>query len=269
MSTKIDKKMATINLMGGLGNQLFQIATAFSYALETDKQFYININIQLPQYYFTTLFKNLKPYFKKFYNHSVIYHEPCFSYKPIPDCDENIILKGYFQTSKYFNKHKKHIQELFEFPPILNRLYTLRYQNFFNNYSQRNIVLVHARRGDYLKYSDIHNPQTPEYYFKASEKIKEYIENPLFVLVSDDNNYWKDIKCFNEDNSIVFLEEETLGTFFFIQQMKYFIISNSTFSWWGCWLAKNNKITIAPSKWYGPQGHQDWQDIYEPSWIII
>ena len=44
-------------------------------------------------------------------------------------------------------------------------------------------------------------------------------------------------------------------------------MSNSTFIWWCVWLSNAQQV-IAPSKWFGPLGPSEYEDIYEPSWII-
>jgi hypothetical protein len=119
---------------------------------------------------------------------------------------------------------------------------------------------------------DIHNPQSLEYYINATNYISNIIEEPLYVLISDDIKYWKDniqnIPHFSRDNTIFIENESDINTFVLMQQFHHFIIANSTFSWWGAWLA-NSKNVVAPSKWFGPKGPQNYDDIYEKSWVRL
>jgi hypothetical protein len=49
----------------------------------------------------------------------------------------------------------------------------------------------------------------------------------------------------------------------------YHIIANSSYSWWGSWLAKS-KQTIAPKKWFSGQfSNFNTKDLYKKGWIII
>jgi hypothetical protein len=47
------------------------------------------------------------------------------------------------------------------------------------------------------------------------------------------------------------------------------IIANSSFSWWGAWLNKNEKkVVIAPANWF-KNGPRDLQDLIPKTWNTI
>ena len=56
--------------------------------------------------------------------------------------------------------------------------------------------------------------------------------------------------------------------FTLITMCKNVIISNSSFSWWGSWLA-NSKKTVAPKNWFGMPLSHDTKDLYRQGWIVI
>jgi hypothetical protein len=52
-------------------------------------------------------------------------------------------------------------------------------------------------------------------------------------------------------------------------QCNDFIIANSTFSWWGAWLADKGTV-IAPNKWFGPNNaNKSTKDLYPEHWKVI
>ncbi len=136
-----------------------------------------------------------------------------------------------------------------------------------------NVVIVHARRGDYLASEWnklVHGPLPGSYYQLGIETIKtEVTGKPLFVLISDDNSFWSSSELdFLKDEDTLIFDENDIDTLYLMTQSRNFIIANSTFSWWGAYLSPALNV-IAPSRWFGPRGPQDWQDIYETSWTII
>ena len=47
------------------------------------------------------------------------------------------------------------------------------------------------------------------------------------------------------------------------------IIANSSFSWWGAWLARSKRV-VAPSTWFGHNNaDKDTKDLLPESWIVI
>jgi hypothetical protein len=46
------------------------------------------------------------------------------------------------------------------------------------------------------------------------------------------------------------------------------VIGNSSFSWWGSWLAKSKK-TVAPSYWFHESLGKDTKDLYLDGWEVI
>ncbi len=266
-----------INIMGGLGNQLFQIAAAYAYARKEKGQLKIykkRDNGNRPVYW-DNFFKALQPYMiDRIPTQLQPWHEsgPCMYSDIGPLVGRGKVLNGYFQTSKYYynTQIKNEIKELFlqssELVNNIKQKYSFVCQN-----SER-VIVVHARRTDYNIHSNIHGPLTGRYYKDALQMLLSKIENPIFLLTSDDNNFWSEIKSDIEpifDHQYLILDDETdINTFILLQQFQNYIMSNSTFIWWAVWLS-NYKNVIVPAKWFGPDGPQQYEDIYEEDWIRI
>jgi hypothetical protein len=183
-------------------------------------------------------------------------------------------MKGYFQSSKYFldAQTKQDIRRLMRPEPTILQALEKKYDFLFQ--AKERVVVVHARRTDYLKSQwniAFHGPLSIEYYTKATEIVSKKIDQPIFLLCSDDSQYWYQslpkIQVL-QDNRMHILEEDEIHTFALLQQFSHFILANSTFSWWSAWLA-DAKHVIAPKQWFGPSGPNQYEDIYEEGWERI
>ena len=279
ISASNNKPIVTVNMLGGLGNQLFQIATAYAYACKYNGKLQIvrnkNYNDGRPLYWDSVL-RNYTPYLVDALPHGLSQwnEEGPTKYTEIPPLPQNgMRLGNYLQSSRYFytNEIKNEIKYLFRSNHNMLSAIQERYKYILQNKDR--VVVVHARRTDYLKNQDIinfHGPLTVEYYKEAIKKMASIINQPIFLLVSDDSTFWtnmlNDIPEFVTNTLYIVDNETDVNTFTLIQQFDYYIIANSTFSWWGAWLSSSPKKVIAPIRWFGPTGPKEYNDIYEDSW---
>ena len=128
--------MITSRLKGGLGNQMFQIAAGYAHAKNTDQDFAIDFNITHhggqghPHLkYKDNLFKTIPTdSFKG--RDFVMYNEPTFKYSEIIKDDKDMMIDGYFQSEKYFEKYRDDILNLFTFPDDIVEQVETKYQKF-------------------------------------------------------------------------------------------------------------------------------------------
>lgn len=176
------------------------------------------------------------------------------------NCPDNISLYGYFQTEKYFNHIENEIREAFIFADEISEP---TQEEFKINFGDTEVISIHVRRGDYLL-NDCHIKQTPEYYQSGLDLLPKDIP----VLVFSDGIEWcKEQEVFRGER-FMFAENNNTSVDLCLQSLcAYHIICNSSFSWWGSWLAKSKK-TIAPSKWFG-RGYKGDYDLYIDGWVIL
>lgn len=272
-----ESPVVAVNIMGGLGNQLFQVCSAFAYAKKMGAQLQIEYkeeNGNRPLY-FDSILKNFKQYIVKKIPDNLENWSESMSTK---FSDIGLLsfpgkyLSGYLQSSKYFynDEIKQEIKMLLQ--PNTNILTQIINKYKYLIFNMDRIVVIHCRRTDYITAALCHGPLKGNYYKQAIYKVLESLNNPIFLLCGDDNNFWNeisdDIKEIYNHEWIVMPPETDINTFLLLQHFKNFIMSNSTFIWWCVWLSNAQQV-IAPSKWFGPEGPSEYEDIYEPSWIRI
>jgi len=182
------------------------------------------------------------------------------------ECPDWVTLYGFFQTEKYFKNVEDTIRKDFTFKKEILDPCKEMMGSFYSDNVDPTIVSLHIRRTDYLTNSCNHTPLGMDYYEKA---LSEFHEDAPVIIFSDDPTWCKEQELFSDERFLV--SENTSGhiDLCLMSLCTDFIIANSTFSWWGAWLANGKKV-IAPSKWFGPNNQNlNTKDLYLSHWKII
>lgn len=188
-----------------------------------------------------------------------------------PSKAKNKIFYGNFESARYFNENSEAIRSMF----VPKEKQAEKNKELYDVITKTNSVCITIRRGDFVanqEFKKIHYICDSTYFYNAVQIIKEKVDNPTFIVFSDDIEWVKEnmdfgVPAFYEDGNDTIWEKLRL-----MYSCKHFIISNSTFSWWAQYLSKNkSKIVIAPNKWKKSAYKTDTSklDIYQNFWIRI
>jgi hypothetical protein len=283
------------HLMGGLGNQLFQICMVISNAIDYESQFFFPDSERLcskRHTYWNTFLSRLKPFLTSeiFIKNSItqIIREEKFEYVT-PDANllknNNVLFFGYFQSYKYFEHNYRTIYDLIDIDcaknNLINKISDVNVLRNNNNYD--NVISMHFRLGDYKNIQNCHPLMTLNYYSNCLKYLSENGVNlrECKILYFCESNL-NDLKIVANIISKLRLEHPYLE---FVRQpgledyeeiilmslCKYNIIANSTFSWWGAYFnSREDKIVMYPNVWFGPSlSDKNVKDLNPPSWIEI
>ena len=270
----------TIEIMGGLGNQLFQVCTSLAYGLRTQRQVYftaepIRIGARKVTYWHNLL-KPLQPLLRPATATATAaitaYHEPHFHYKEIPPHQTH--LHGYFQSYKYIEPYATEILQKLE---------------LFQSY-RINSIALHFRVGDYAKNPQCHPLLPLSYYERALQHIilaKTPLTNVLYFYEAADEAYVADKITTLKSKFAAFTFTPVKHhladwqQFTLMAKCSAFVIANSTFSWWAAYVAhiaqqhniaqqqhNSPPIVCYPNLWFGPGlgPSMNTADLCPPSW---
>jgi len=137
----------------------------------------------------------------------------------------------------------------------------------------KNLVFVHIRRGDYLSWPNRTFPAvlSLSWYQRAIAYIKDNVSNPLFIVLTDDTYYAKDVFCGQTD--VLISENDHLMDFALMSLCHHGILSASSFAWWGAWFSRQATtkddpgIYLAPTYWAGHRRKQWYPEGFVADWI--
>lgn len=281
-------KIVTVKLIGGLGNQLFQIATVLAYSWKYSlipilKKTKDSIGRVRPRpTYWDTVFQKIHAS-KDLPHRLIVFDERGFNFHKIPhpyifenfNSSNGIIFNGYFQTAKYFDEFRERLLTcLFIIKASEKEYLKKKYPEIFNE--EKITISVHIRRDDNVSHplpDFFPNLWNTDYYHRSIACIQEKIssKNLKFIIISDDP-FWAKEYMKNDFPNLnpIFPHEKDYLDLYLMSCCKHHIIANSSFSWWAVYLNINpEKIITAPKVWFGPEGPPNWDDIYMDNWIII
>ncbi len=269
--------MITCKLMGGLGNQLFQIATTICCAMKYKKKFgFLNEkelfvpNATQRYSYWDTFLDTLKPFLYDNIQNVSVYKEKTYTYEEIKlEQSENTMLVGYYQSAKYFDDMKSTLFKLIKLDEKKKMLEQIDVQS---------TISIHFRLGDYKLLTHIYEILPYEYYENSInymidktasiKKVMYFCEDDdvseVNIIIDKLREKFYNLSFERGDNMLTDYEQMIL-----MSRCKYNIIANSTFSWWAAYFNTNvDKIVCCPTRWF-IEGLHNIQDLYPDEWIKI
>lgn len=279
---KFKNSIAIVDLMGGLGNQLFQISFA-NYLKNNGVDVFLNeewfhkdkqhnllskrkLIFDLNHFDLKTTSRKIDLNFKlleRVYDISIlkqILNKKIFQHFTGHSFSLNDIKKynkfwGYWHNFVFIENQKVYLNNSL----IKSKLYS---ENLQDNSGK---TLIHIRKADYKIINEV-LPKT--YYLKSLDIIKNSGGFNSYDIFIDEENYDEQDKIFkNASNVFCDLNEDPIITFSKMMNYSNYILANSTFSLFPAFLSENNDSKILyPEPWFV-------QDIYNPpvksNWIPV
>ena len=282
--------MITCNLMGGLGNQIFQIFSTISYAIKSRNQFkFLNLSVlgggstTIRYTFWETFFSSLKPFLISELPPVNVIRENGFPYNELSVgemVNRNVMIYGYFQSYKYFQENYAIIYRMLNIDKMKTDLLNNINLSSLEYLDLDNTVSMHFRIGDYKKIQEFHPLATYDYYERSLQYFKSVHPNKEFNILyfCEDCDIDDVLIIINKltTNYPMYKFTRGLNTLEDWQQMllmsccHHNIIANSSFSWWSAYLNTNtDKIVCYPSVWFGKVANNDTRDLCPPNWIRV
>lgn len=271
------------NLAGGIGNQMFQYAMGKSLAQENDIPILYSDTFDQYDYNFPKIVDifdlniefatdNQMTSLHSFMRYSFIRrassklcnilgrqlfpgctYDLHNGYSPIELMEDRQLhyLHGTWQSESYFKDFKTEILKDFKFKQ------TRFLSEIDPSFKDSKVKIgVHIRRGDYIsnpKAASKLGIQPLKYYIDNLSMFRRKFPSSKFYVFSDDI-HWARSKLSSFFNEIYFCEGKKMNAASDLQmlsQCDHFVLSNSTFGWWGAYLSKNfNPTVIYPKVWF-------------------
>lgn len=287
-----------VGLEGGLGNQLFQFATAYALVRESDYRLVLDARIgfwldrhyrrkflldRLTKHYDLANWSQSSLVLAQRIRRKLVGTPPLYSHigstlvisetheEFIPNLwrsndGHDVIIQGYWQAPMYFRKYSSELRSILK-PPVPTMSST---RDLGNKIHGQETVAVGIRMYEESPDPEFHARQrqikTPDDYSQALARLAdEKSLDHIYVFVTHPFGFLDDIKwpC---PKTVVSHEtgiNDPVERLWLMTKAHNFLFNNSTFYWWGAWLAdyvsSERSIVLASDNFRN-------FDIYEPGW---
>lgn len=200
-----------------------------------------------------------------FYREAGFRHDPAFEALEAP-----VMLAGYFQSPRYFEPIAERVASFFA-PEKLASPEALEQARKLEGESS---VAIHVRRGDYASDARammVHGVLPELYYSQAIRFIREQVPEARFFIASDDVATATNLVASLPDSEV--LAGKSAGDdLFLMSRCRHHIIANSSFSWWSAWLdRRSGGLRIAPQAWFTPEAlkTRPIDDLIPADWVRL
>ena len=285
--------MVSFYSQGGLGNQLFQYAAAREVASKRNAELYVDLswykNLPLGvtprKFDLFDLFSDLREIpnharrplgllrsrlgriLGRISTHKLI-RESSFDYShQLEQASGSSHLVGYWQSEKYFTDISETLRN-----EIVCQSSKFCSPDLLGYTNLPDTVSIHVRRGDYVTNSRAaahHGTCGPKYYENAINLISGQTPTQNYIVFSDEIDWAKENLRLPEATIYINSTPQTppIRDMILMSQCKHNIIANSSFSWWGAWLGKPDRIVVAPRVWF--TSDRETPDLIPKKWIKL
>lgn len=292
-----------VSLYGGLGNQLFQYATAFAVAYRNNAELIADVSwfndvkdakgVTVREFALAPFDLNLTTritnqpipvaagrkmkllnFFgmgKKTKQDIPVFNEKNFQFdNEVLKLSSQVHLNGYWQSYQYFSDVADLLRKLLGEPKNLNEVNT----KMMDEIMACDAICLHVRRGDYVtnpSAAATHGLCSIDYYNKGMAEVLTGLNKPKCFIFSDDPEWARENLKFDIPVCVVDINGGDAAHFdlWLMAKCKYFIIANSSFSWWGAWLSNYEfKKVVAPKQWFLSKDSQV-DDLIPSDWIRV
>jgi hypothetical protein len=265
-----DNGCVYVETVGGLGNQLFQIAAGLAYARRTNRTCVCrraptSCSIMGPRLtYWDTLFNKVKQV-DSFPDHVFVHNENESQHKgvAIPEYRgvKSVLLRGYFQSLVFLTNGNVATDWPLLFPPGAIETARKQLHSQISESSMRSATaFIHIRRGDYKSLSHFHPVLPIAYYERASQEYPTGTRYLIFCEKEDAIAVAAEFSASKIFSKLVvqfvpFDVADHIQLLMMALCPRGGIIANSTFSCWSAHLRPvllndGEPLFVAPNLWF-------------------